>query len=98
MDNFYDEADKVLKRIDQQVSLIVANMKMGGILDPENIIFNNQEMMKLMDVSKRTLQEWRDKNTISYSKVNSKFYYKLSDIQMLLKETYIPKLKNKDEL
>lgn len=91
MNNFYDEAEKVLKRIDQQVSLIAANMKMGGILDPENVIFTNQEMMKIMGVSKRTLQEWRDKNTISYSKVNSKFYYKLSDIQKLLNENYIPK-------
>ena len=91
MDNFYDQAEKVLKRIDEQVTLIVANMKMGGILDPENIIFNNQEMMKLMDVSKRTLQEWRDKNTIGFSKINSKFYYKLSDIQKLLKENYTPK-------
>jgi hypothetical protein len=91
MNNFYDEAEKVLNRIDQQVSLIAANMKMGGILDPENIIFTNQEMMKIMGISKRTLQEWRDKNTISYSKVNSKFYYKLSDIQKLLNENYIPK-------
>lgn len=91
MDNFYDQAEKVLKRIDEQVTLIVANMKMGGILDPENIIFNSREIMKVMDVSKRTLQEWRDKKTIGYSKINGKFYYKLSDIQNLINENYTPK-------
>ena len=91
MDNFYDQAEKVLKRIDEQVTLILANMKMGGNLDPENIIFNSREIMKVMDVSKRTLQEWRDKKTIGYSKINGKFYYKLSDIQNLINENYTPK-------
>ena len=91
MDNFYDQAEKVLKRIDEQVTLIVANMKMGGILDPENIIFNSREIMKVMDLSKRTLQEWRDKNTIGFAKVNGKFYYKLSDIQKLINDNYTPK-------
>ena len=66
-------------------------MKMGGILDPENIIFNSREIMKVMDVSKRTLQEWRDKKTIGFAKVNGKFYYKLSDIQNLINENYTPK-------
>jgi hypothetical protein len=91
MDNFYDQAEKVLKRIDDQVTLIVANMKMGGILDPENIIFNSREIMKALDVSKRTLQEWRDKNIIGFAKVNGKFYYKLSDIQNLINDNYTPK-------
>jgi hypothetical protein len=91
MDNFYDQAEKVLKRIDDQVTLIVANMKMGGILDPENIIFNSREIMQALDVSKRTLQEWRDKNIIGFAKVNGKFYYKLSDIQNLINDNYTPK-------
>ena len=42
MDNFYDDAEKVLKRIDEQVSLIVAKMKIDSKLDPEDIIFDNQ--------------------------------------------------------
>ncbi|MEY3500561.1 MAG: hypothetical protein RL308_2230 [Bacteroidota bacterium] len=91
MDNFYDQAEKVLKRIDDQVTLIVANLKMGGILDPENIIFNSREIMQALDVSKRTLQEWRDKNIIGFAKVNGKFYYKLSDIQNLINDNYTPK-------
>jgi hypothetical protein len=91
MDNFYDQAEKVLKRIDDQVTLIVVNLKMGGILDPENIIFNSREIMQALDVSKRTLQEWRDKNIIGFAKVNGKFYYKLSDIQNLINDNYTPK-------
>ena len=91
MNNFYDEAEKVLKRIDQQVTLIAAKMKTGGSLDPENIFFDNQEMMKVMAISKRTLQEWRDKKIIGFSQIGNKIYYSLSDIQQLLNENYIPK-------
>jgi hypothetical protein len=35
MNNFYDDAEKVLKRIDEQVSLIVAKMKIPLLTAPE---------------------------------------------------------------
>jgi hypothetical protein len=89
---FYENTEKALKKIDDNVTLLVAQMKLGGKLDPENVIFNTSEMMKVMDVSKRTLQEWRDKNKIGFSKINSKFYYKLSDIKKLLSDNYNPKI------
>ena len=88
MNNFYDEAEKMLKRIDEQVTLIVAKMKMGGNLDPEDVFFDNQEFMKLMNISKRTAQEWRNKKIILSSQIGNKIYYRLSDIQKLLNENY----------
>ena len=30
MNNFYDDAEKVLKRLDDSVALLVAQMKLGG--------------------------------------------------------------------
>ena len=59
MNNFYDDAEKVLKRLDDSVALLVAQMKLGGKLDPEDVFFDNGEFMKLMNISKRTAQEWR---------------------------------------
>lgn len=88
MSNFYDEAEKVLKRIDEQVTLIVAKMKVGSKLDPEDIFFDNQEFMQLMNISKRTAQEWRNKKVIEFSQVGNKIYYSLSDIKKLLKDNY----------
>ena len=84
MNNFYDDAEKVLKRIDEQVSLIVAKMKIDSKLDPEDIIFDNQEFLKVMNISKRTAQQWRDTGYIGFSQLGNKIYYRLSDIKALL--------------
>jgi hypothetical protein len=88
MNNFYDDAEKILKRLDEQVALIVAQMKIGSKLDPEDIFFDNQEFMKLMNISKRTAQEWRNKKVIEFSQVGNKIYYRLSDIKKLLNANY----------
>jgi hypothetical protein len=91
MNNFYDDAEKVLKRIDEQVSLIVAKMKIDSKLDPEDIIFDNQEFLKVMNISKRTAQQWRDTGYIGFSQLGNKIYYRLSDIKALLTANYNPK-------
>lgn len=88
MNNFYDDAEKILKRLDEQVSLLVAQMKIGSKLDLEDVFFDNQEFMKLMNISKRTAQEWRNKKIIHCSQVGNKIYYRLSDIQKLLNDNY----------
>jgi hypothetical protein len=91
MNNFYDEAEKILKRLDEQVALIVAKLKIGSKSDPEDVFFDNQEFMLLMNISKRTAQEWRNKKIIEFSQVGNKIYYRLSDIKKLLDENYIKK-------
>ena len=91
MNNFYDEAEKILKRLDAQVALIVAKLKIGSKSDPEDVFFDNQEFMLLMNISKRTAQEWRNKKIIEFSQVGNKIYYRLSDIKKLLNENYIKK-------
>ena len=88
MNNFYDDAEKVLKRLDESVALIVAQMKMNEKFDPEDVFFDNGEFMKLMNISKRTAQEWRNKKIIEFSQVGNKIYYRLSDIQKLLNDNY----------
>ena len=91
MNNFYDESEKILKRLDEQVALIVAKLKIGSKSDPEDVFFDNQEFMLLMNISKRTAQEWRNKKIIEFSQVGNKIYYRLSDIKKLLNENYIKK-------
>ena len=91
MNNFYDEAEIILKRLDEQVALIVAKLKIGSKSDPEDVFFDNQEFMLLMNISKRTAQEWRNKKIIEFSQVGNKIYYRLSDIKKLLDENYIKK-------
>ncbi|QHC86145.1 DNA-binding protein [Empedobacter brevis] len=45
---------------------------------------DNQEVCLIMNITKRTLQTYKDKGLLPYSKLNRKNYYKLSDVQALL--------------
>ena len=91
MNNFYDEAEIILKRLDEQVALIVAKLKIGSKSDPEDVFFDNHKFMLLMNTSKRTAQEWRNKKIIEFSQVGNKIYYRLSDIKKLLDVNYSKK-------
>ncbi|MCT4317850.1 helix-turn-helix domain-containing protein [Elizabethkingia anophelis] len=45
---------------------------------------DNQEVCLMMNITKRTLQTYKDKGLLPYSKLNRKNYYKRSDVLALL--------------
>ncbi len=45
---------------------------------------DNQEVCKILKISKRTLQSYRDEGILPFSQVGSKIYYKRSDIDKKL--------------
>jgi len=51
---------------------------------PEDTWLDNQKLLHLLKISKRTAQNYRDKGFIPYSRIGSKFYYRLSDIHEIL--------------
>lgn len=50
--------------------------------------FGNSEVTKLLKVSLRTLQDWRDNNIIPYIQIKGKIIYRQSDIDRLLQTYY----------
>ena len=88
MRNYEERIENILKRLDEQMTFVVAKMKLNEKIDPEDVFFDNGEFMKLMNISKRTAQEWRNKKIIEFSQVGNKIYYRLSDIQKLLNDNY----------
>lgn len=88
MRNYEERIENILKRLDEQMTFVVAKMKLNEKIDPDDVFFDNGEFMKLMNISKRTAQEWRNKKIIEFSQVGNKIYYSLSDIKILLKENY----------
>ena len=88
MRNYEERIENILNRLDEQMTIVVANLKLNEKIDPEDVFFDNQEFMKLMNISKRTAQEWRNKKVIEFSQVGNKIYYRLSDIQRLLNDNY----------
>lgn len=45
---------------------------------------DNGEVCRLLNISKRTLQTYRDNGILPYSQINHKMFYRSSDIEMLL--------------
>jgi len=49
---------------------------------------DGQEIMLSLKISKRTLQSLRDSGTLPFSRLNGKFYYKVSDLEAMLQKNY----------
>jgi len=76
----YQHLLKILEGIEETVK---EKMK------PHQKFFTNEDVCKLFSISKRTLQNWRDKSLISYHKVNGIIFYSLEDINAFLKSNQI---------
>lgn len=48
----------------------------------------NNDVSKLLNISIRSLQDWRDNGTISYIQISGKILYRQSDILKLLEDNY----------
>jgi hypothetical protein len=50
---------------------------------------DNEAVCKLLQISKRTLQSYRDNGTIPFSQIGHKCYYKTSDIEQFINKQQI---------
>jgi hypothetical protein len=51
---------------------------------------DNQDICQMLNISKRTLQTYRNNGTLPYSQIGHKMYYKSEDVEQVLNQ-----LKNK---
>ena len=56
---------------------------------------DGQDVIFALNISQRTLQSLRDSGTLPFSRINGKFYYKVSDLEELLENNYSGNLKLK---
>lgn len=52
---------------------------------------DGQDVCSMLRISPRTLQTYRDKGILSYSQINHKIFYKILDIEKILKQQTIGK-------
>ena len=52
---------------------------------------DNQEVCQLLNISKRTLEYYRNSGKISHSQIGNKNYYKVSDIEDMVKKLHVKK-------
>ena len=81
-----DEVKEILSRLDR----ISLELKQSQRTQPEEIWYDNQQFLNIMNVSKRTAAYWRTENIITYVQVGNKIYYRLNDILELLSKCTVP--------
>ena len=57
-------------------------------LPKQEVFLDNEEFIKMLKISRRTAQTWRDEGKISFSQVGNKIYYKLSDVEKTMQDHY----------
>lgn len=90
---FKDPTEIMFKEIQTELNELKGMMLKTQYLSEENLICDNEEFIKILRISRRTAQLWRDNGTIGFSQLGNKIYYKISDIQMLINDNYKPKMK-----
>ena len=83
MQMFAQLMESVLKKLERYCA--TARPMLGG-----EVYLTSEEVCKLLRLSSRTLQEYRDSRTIAYYKIGGKILYKQSDIQAMLERHYNP--------
>lgn len=53
--------------------------------------FGNDDVCRLLQISKRTLQSYRNNGILPYSQIGRKCYYRVSNIENLVSESQIKK-------
>lgn len=87
------ELEEKMGEFDQKLKLIIGILRERQRTNPEEVFFDNQEFLQVMNISKRTAQQWRDTGLIGFCQIGSKIYYRLTDILTLLNENHRPATK-----
>lgn len=72
----------------KEIKAIVGVLRKTQLQQVAENWIDGQEVMLTMKISKRTLQALRDSGTLPFSRINGKFYYKVSDLENLLHNNY----------
>ncbi|WP_321480135.1 helix-turn-helix domain-containing protein [uncultured Bacteroides sp.] len=87
---------KIFEHIKERFEAFAKQIKQWCGIDQTNSKWlDNQDVSTLLGISKRTLQYYRNNGKISFSQVNSKCYYKTSDVEKLLNNSLTSKQSRK---
>ena len=92
MDLLTNEAEEI---IDHQEMIMQLRNRIEEILKNYRPVMNGEiylsgeDVCKLLHISKRTLQQYRDDKILPYIQIGGKIIYKESDILIILEQNYI---------
>jgi len=74
-----------IEKIEAHIDAYINTHKPSFWDDP---FLDNRQVCKLLKISPRTLQDYRDKRLIAFYKLEGKILYKMSDIHKMLENNY----------
>ncbi|WP_085536625.1 helix-turn-helix domain-containing protein [Massilibacteroides vaginae] len=96
-ENFEAWMERILDRLDKQDKKLDKMSQRRNMLDGE-LLFDNQDLCQLLNVSKRTLQRYRSSGELPFQTVYHKTYYKESDVHIFIRENFNKKRGNNKKL
>ncbi|MDL2323115.1 helix-turn-helix domain-containing protein [Bacteroidales bacterium OttesenSCG-928-A17] len=92
-ENFEAWMERIMDRFDKQDKKLDKMDKKKNMLDGE-LLFDNQDLCQLLNVSKRTLQRYRASGELPYQNLYHKTMYKESDVHKFIRENFNKKRGN----
>lgn len=92
MDLLTNEAEEIIahqEMINQLRSRIESILKNYRPVMNGEIYLSGEDVCKLLHISKRTLQQYRDDNILPYIQIGGKIIYTESDIMKALEKNYV---------
>jgi len=92
MDLFTNDNDEIIAhkemitQLRKRIESILKNYR--PVMNGE-IYLSGEDVCKLLHISKRTLQQYRDDNILPYIQIGGKIIYKEHDILTILEQNYI---------
>ena len=87
---FYEPTEKMFLEVKEQLKDLKAILTKTQLLNPDDLFCDNEEFIKIMKISRRTSQFWRNTGIIGFVQIGNKIYFRLNDIQELLNKNYNP--------
>ncbi len=82
-ENFEAYTERVLEQIDllhQKIDKLLPDKSKNDLK-----LFDNQDLCQLLNVDKRTLQRYRSKGTLKYSRIGGKTFYTMENINSFIR-------------
>lgn len=79
--------ERIMDRFDLLADAVNLTRSQHTAVDGEELL-DNQDVLQMLKISARSLQRYRSSGRLPYYTISGKIYYKLSDIQQFVRESF----------
>lgn len=79
--------ERIMERFDILSEMVGESKRKNIAIDGEELL-DNQDVLQMLKISSRSLQRYRSSGRLCYYTISGKIYYKLSDVQQFIRESF----------